>query len=189
MLCPGLLKGIIFILRRGDIVSNLLETYKFCKIRICYMNHGLASRKPKLRSPLDAAHSLGIRRLQLFVDRKCWLISWTTQRQVSLAHYTLSAFRHLPTLGFWVSNIFICCEIDEFWKRQVEAVLEDSDFRGRLEKSCGRRRSEMAPWPSYFCNSSGRVSSFPLSLNWFIVNAYFLAQWWLEYEFRLVSNG
>jgi hypothetical protein len=63
VLWPRLLNGMIFILRRGDVVSSLLETYTytFCKIRIRYVNHGLAIQKPELRSSLDAVHSSGIR--------------------------------------------------------------------------------------------------------------------------------
>jgi hypothetical protein len=46
------------------------------------VNHGLANRKPGLRSPLDAAHSLGFQ-LQLLVDSKCWQISWPKEASYS----------------------------------------------------------------------------------------------------------
>jgi hypothetical protein len=105
VLCPRFLKGVIFILRRGDIICNLLDIYKFCKIGIGYVNHRLASRKPELRLSLDAAHSSGIRRQQLLGDSKRWQISWATQSQVSLAHDRPSAISNPLTWGFGVSNI------------------------------------------------------------------------------------
>jgi hypothetical protein len=97
LLCPRLLKGIIFILRRGDIISNLLEMYiNFVKSEYVTWTAGwLAGNQSwdhhwtqHISYPSDCS---------CVADSKCWQISWATHRRVSLAHCRSSAIRNPPT--------------------------------------------------------------------------------------------
>jgi hypothetical protein len=110
ILCPRSLMGMIFVLRRGDVMSISLEiNCKFCKIEYIRWTTGW---QLEVSVAADASHSLSVEYL-VFI-KKIAYESIERHRAKSCSHTRSLANRNLPTLGVWMYRIFTICEIVEF---------------------------------------------------------------------------